>query len=48
MLVTNVLYQGCIWQDKVSTDFVAANTLIFLNDEGNDKCTRPTFFNPDE
>lgn len=47
MLVTNVLYQGCVWQDKVSTDFVAANTLIFLNNL-NDDYTRPTFYGNEE
>lgn len=35
LLVTGVLYQGCVWQDKVSTDFVAANTLIFVRNNNN-------------
>lgn len=43
MLVTGVLYQGCVWQDKVSTDFVAANTLIFLTLD-DDTYGRPTFY----
>ena len=41
-LIPGVRYQGCVWQDKVSTDFVAANTIIFLEQDG-ETFIRPSF-----
>lgn len=38
-----VRYMGTVTQDKVSTDFVAANTIIILEDQGNDVYKRPAF-----
>lgn len=42
-LYPGIRYQGCIWQDKVSTEFVAANTIIILEDKSEDNWPSPQF-----
>ena len=45
-LYPGIRYQGCIWQDRVSTEFVAANTIIMLEDTGDAHPKRPKLNSP--